>query len=94
MCILFKKITDRILSLFFIATLSSLTISCTSTKQTLKILDEDVPNVNLACQVQRIEIVDNRRSVSAGEMKIPTFSTPKNYTKHSPAVTAEHRQEI
>lgn len=94
MRILLKKITDRILSLFFIATLSSLVISCVSIKQTPKILDEDVPNVNLAYQVQRIEIVDNRRNVSSGEMKIPTFSTPKSYTKHSPAVTVEHRREI
>ncbi|WP_143016817.1 hypothetical protein [Dyadobacter soli] len=57
-------------------------------------MDEDVPNVHLAYQVQQIEIVDKRRNVSAGEMKIPKFSTPKSYTRHSPAVTVEHRQEI
>jgi hypothetical protein len=94
MCSLFKKILERFLVLPLIATVCSLIISCAPTKRTPKILDEDVPNVKLAYEVQRIEIVDKRRNVSAGEMRIPTFSTPKSYTKHSPAVTVEHRQEI
>jgi hypothetical protein len=94
MRISFNRIIERFRFSLFIAAVSSLVISCVSVKQTPKILDEDVPNVNLAYEVQHIEIVDNRKNVSAGEMKIPTFSTPKSYTKHSPAVTAEHRQEI
>jgi len=94
MCIPFKRIIERFLFFIFIATVSSLIMSCAPTRQTPKILDEDVPKVNLAYQVQRIEIVDNRRNVSGAEMKIPTLSTPKSYTKHSPAVTVEHRQEI
>lgn len=94
MRILFKRIIKRFFSLLFIAATHSLFLSCASVRQTPKILDEDVPNVNLAYQVQHVEIVDNRRNVSAGEMKIPTFSTPKSYTKHSPAVTVEHREQI
>ena len=88
------RIIERFVFLLFIATVGSLIISCVPVKRMPKILDENVPNVSLAYQVQHIEIVDNRRNVSAGEMKIPTFSTPKSYTKHSPAVTAEHRHEI
>jgi hypothetical protein len=94
MCSLFKRIIEGFLFLPLIAMVCSQIISCAPIKRTPKILDEDVPKVNLAYEVQRIEIVDKRRNVSAGEMKIPTFSTPKSYIKHSPAITAEHRQEI
>lgn len=57
-------------------------------------MDEDVRKVNLPYEVQGIEIVNKRKNVSAGEMKIPTFLTPKSCTKHSPAVKVEHKQEI
>ena len=94
MCIPFRRIVERFLFLLFIAAVSSLVVSCVSIKQTPKILDEDVPNVNLAYEIQHLEIVDKRTNVSEGEMKIPTFSTPKSYIKHAPVVTAGHRQEI
>ncbi|PSL33698.1 hypothetical protein [Dyadobacter jiangsuensis] len=94
MCIPFNGVIERFISFLSIATVCSLIISCVPIKQTPKILDEDVPNVNLAYEVQHIEIVDNRKNVSGGEMKIPTISTPKSYTKHSPAITPEHRHEI
>jgi hypothetical protein len=87
-------IFNHISRLILIAAFCSLTFRCTSTKQTPKILDEGVPNVHLAYQIEQVEIIDNRKNVSASEMKIPTFSTPKSYTRHSPAVTEAHRQEI
>jgi hypothetical protein len=89
-----RSIFKNIPYLLFVAIISSLTFSCITTKQTPKILDEDVPNVYLPYQIEHIEIIDNRKNVSEGEMKIPTFSTPKSYTKHSPAVTEAHRHEI
>ena len=101
MLISFKRIPNRFSSLIFIISSSifiaifcSITLSCTTTKQTPKILDEGVPNVHLAYQIEHVEIIDNRRNVSSGEMRIPAISTPKSYTKHFPVVTPEHRQEI
>lgn len=90
----FKSVFKRFQSPIFIATVCSMIIACAPMKQTPKILDEGVPNVKLAYQIDRVEIIDNRENVSAAEMKIPTISTPKNYTKHSPVLTVEHRQEI
>jgi hypothetical protein len=94
MRIFFKRRFNYLILLLLIGISCSLMFGCTTTRQTPKILDEDVPNVHLGYQIEQVKIIDNRKNVSAGEMKIPKISTPKSYTKYFPAVTAEHREEI
>ena len=81
-------------SLILTTLICAFLFSCTLTRQTPKILDEAVPNVHLAYLVERVEITDRRINVSAEQMRIPAWSTPKSYTKHVPAVTDGHREEI
>ena len=73
---------------------SCLLSGCAASSYVSQIKQKDLPSLNLPFKVQGIEIIDNRKNQSTGDIKLPLVSKPNLLIKHVPALTLNHKQLI
>jgi hypothetical protein len=50
--------------------------------------------LNIPFEIVELEIIDERKDVAQGEIKLPVMSMPNQYRKHSPELLSEHKALI
>ncbi len=88
-----KKIQSRLLALAGATYLLFLT-SCATNNVFSKLQQEYSTPLNLEYLVLETELIDLRKNISDGEMKIPFMSSPNQLIKHTPIFTDNHHQII
>lgn len=83
----------NILSILAIAIIYLLT-GCAASTYVSQLKQNNLPPLNLAFNVQEVQITDSRKDQSSEDIKLPFVSKPNSLIKHVPALTTTHKQLI
>ncbi|MFB9865512.1 hypothetical protein [Rufibacter immobilis] len=83
----------KLLSILAIAIVCLLT-GCAASSYVAQVKQNSLPPLNLAFNVQEVQITDSRTNQSSEDIKLPFVSKPNSLIKHVPALTPAHKQLI
>ncbi len=84
----------KILSSVIVMAVVCLLTGCAANRYVSQVKQQTLPPLDLAFNVQEVQITDSRTNQSSEDIKLPFVSTPNSLIKHVPALTANHKHII